>query len=533
MRILLATVLLGFAAIAVGASAAPQLAVRDGTAARTAADCHAVKFIAVRGSGDTLNDFGVLGGKISGALARRAKSLNVDYGAYGLPYPAVGIDWWSFTGNGTAIKLVSYNLSKNKGRDNLRAFIKKELSPSVCPNERLVLEGYSQGAHVVGDVLSKKVGGLTAKELSHIKAVVLIADPRFNSQEPFVRGYSNYRTGRNGVLGARSPGDLSSVAGKIRGWCRKDDLVCQGPGTTGNHAQAKYWADYGNAIVDYIAAALVESGTPVQRLVFQYGNSIATLPLSGGTPKRIVRGVYASALAASATTIYWSTGGEQRVIWQVPLHGGTPRRLIAGVTAGYLTVGGGYVYWAEKQVIGRVRVDGTGRQSALISVTLASTVSEPAEVNGLATDGRYVYFASCFGGAVGRASMDGTGAAQRFITLPSRYCAQSLAVNGKYLYFTDLGSGTNSGVIGRGSINGREVNPFWYRTVNDELGPYAVTGSGASLYWGHGESTASGRSYIGKMRTDATGVQDEWLVGGMQSNTDNTYIGGTGLSISG
>lgn len=226
------------------------------TVTRAAEDCHAVKFVAVRGSGDTLSDFGVLGGKISGALARRAKSSNVDYGAYGLSYPAVGIDWWSFTGTGAAIKLVSYNLSKNKGRDNLRAFIKKELSPSACPNEQLVLEGYSQGAHVVGDVLSKKVGGLTARELSHIKTVALIADPRFNSQEPFVRGYSSFRPGRNGILGARSPGDLASVAGRIRGWCRKDDLVCQGPGTTGNHAQAKYMSDYGDAIINYIVSKL-------------------------------------------------------------------------------------------------------------------------------------------------------------------------------------------------------------------------------------------------------------------------------------
>jgi hypothetical protein len=51
VRVILATLALGFAAVAVGASAAPQLAARGVTATRAAGDCHAVKFVTVRGSG--------------------------------------------------------------------------------------------------------------------------------------------------------------------------------------------------------------------------------------------------------------------------------------------------------------------------------------------------------------------------------------------------------------------------------------------------------------------------------------------------
>src|ERR1700704_4091874 len=77
-----------FASVAAGGAASGDALPAAG------AECHIVKLIAVRGSGDTFSTVGVIGEKISGALARRAKDLAVDYGAYGLPYTAVGIDWW-------------------------------------------------------------------------------------------------------------------------------------------------------------------------------------------------------------------------------------------------------------------------------------------------------------------------------------------------------------------------------------------------------------------------------------------------------
>jgi hypothetical protein len=211
--------------------------------------------IAVRGSGDTLNTIGVIGVKISGALARRANDLGVDYGVVGLPYTAVGVDWWKLSPYGVGILFVQYQRSKNEGRDRLRAFIKQQVRD--CPKQKLALVGFSQGAHVVGDVLSKNVGGLTQTEFSSIRAVALIADPRFNSREPFATG-DNLQRGRNGLLGARSPGDLNGVSGRIRSWCRSKDLVCQrlpNP-TSGIHNQNGYFADYGTAIVNFIAEKL-------------------------------------------------------------------------------------------------------------------------------------------------------------------------------------------------------------------------------------------------------------------------------------
>jgi hypothetical protein len=216
-------------------------------------DCHAVKFVGVRGSGDGSSTLGVIATAISGELAKKAKAAGVDYAGYGLPYAAVGIDWRKLTNTTTAAVLAAqYRLSEREGRNNLRTLIREQVRD--CPQEKLVVEGYSQGAHAVGDVFSEAIGGLSANELGRVKVVALIADPRFNSREPFDAG--SYRTGRNGILGARTPGDLSAVANRIKAWCQKDDIVCQGPGTTSNHAQEKYLADYTQQIVSFIAAPI-------------------------------------------------------------------------------------------------------------------------------------------------------------------------------------------------------------------------------------------------------------------------------------
>ncbi|MGO4341527.1 hypothetical protein [Pedococcus sp. 2YAF34] len=49
----------------------------------------------------------------------------------------------------------------------------------------------------------------------------LLADPRFNSREPFDAG--TFQVGRNGLLGARSPGNLSAVSDRLKSWCDAKD----------------------------------------------------------------------------------------------------------------------------------------------------------------------------------------------------------------------------------------------------------------------------------------------------------------------
>jgi hypothetical protein len=238
------------------------------------AACHEVKFVGVRGSGDTSSTLGVIATAISGDLATRASAIGVDFKPYGLPYTAVGIDWWKLTN----VELIEYRLSEREGRNNLETLIREQARE--CPGEKLVVEGYSQGAQAVADVFSKGVGDLTPAELSHVKAVVLIADPRFNSRESFDRG--SFRVGRNGILGARSPGDLSSVANRVRAWCRRDDIVCQGPGTLATHHQDRYLAEYRSAIVSFVAHQLGwDSISPGQAAVLNVNFSSPLVSISG------------------------------------------------------------------------------------------------------------------------------------------------------------------------------------------------------------------------------------------------------------
>jgi Cutinase len=215
--------------------------------------CHEVKLISVRGSGDTSSNMGKLGAPISSALQRKATALGIDYDRYGLEYPAVGIDWWKLIpGTPSVVLAAQYALSKKRGRDNLRAEIKAQ-----CQKEKIVLIGFSQGSHVIGDVLSKKVGGLAPAERARIKAVVLVADPRFNSREKFDAA-TGFNPARHGILGARSPGDLGDVSRRTMAWCRKKDLVCQGlPNPLlGIHKETAYRHLYGGQIVAFISSRL-------------------------------------------------------------------------------------------------------------------------------------------------------------------------------------------------------------------------------------------------------------------------------------
>jgi hypothetical protein len=220
---------------------------------KASADCHKVKFIGVRGSGDEPAPLGQLILKLADHLRLRAPGGSflgsTDLEIVGLPYPAISVDWLHFQ---------EYWASERMGVSLLREFLKAEMAS--CRDEQLVLAGWSQGSNVIGDVLSNSVRGknrLTDNEIDHIKAVTLFGDPRFNSDEGFDEG--SYLPGyAGGLLGARFPGDLNRVArdNKIRSWCRGGDGVCQRIFTWAGHDPAAYADLYGDQAATFIAARL-------------------------------------------------------------------------------------------------------------------------------------------------------------------------------------------------------------------------------------------------------------------------------------
>lgn len=105
-----------------------------------------------------------------------------------------------------------------------------------CPNTRLVLGGYSQGAQVIGQTLPK----LSSTIQSKIIFAALFGDPKLHLPEgegiyPDACRGKNFSSWRrtigdchtdNGSLGARKPYLPSTMASKTGLWCNAVDFVC-------------------------------------------------------------------------------------------------------------------------------------------------------------------------------------------------------------------------------------------------------------------------------------------------------------------
>jgi hypothetical protein len=101
-----------------------------------------------------------------------------------------------------------------------------------CPDQKIVLTGFSQGAHVVLDVLGGGGGGalgaatppIDPSIASQVTAVVTFGDPRHVEDQPFNLGTSN----RDGLF-PRSAGQLRTLAGfadRIQAYCDNGDTFC-------------------------------------------------------------------------------------------------------------------------------------------------------------------------------------------------------------------------------------------------------------------------------------------------------------------
>lgn len=174
-----------------------------------------------RGSGESYG-MSPLGKDVVGELSARAVGR---VGSYWNPYPAVGLtdnlgQWLNAIGSFLGIgPLGAYHDSVVDGKQWLSAFVPRELQQ--CPNIRLILVGYSQGAQVTGDVYQTE---LTNDERRHIADVLLFGDPYFKPHDPSDRGsFSD----RSGALGSRSSFHGPS---RVLSYCHHHDPVCQAQG---------------------------------------------------------------------------------------------------------------------------------------------------------------------------------------------------------------------------------------------------------------------------------------------------------------
>jgi acetylxylan esterase len=182
--------------------------------------CAAVKIITARASTEAAGE------GITGALVTQIiNSSNQNVARASVSYPAT---------------LNNYNSSSLQGINAAKSQLTSEVQ--ACPNEKIVLAGYSQGAHVMLDVIGGGQGGslgtatapVAANIASHVVAIVTFGDPRHVVNQPFDSGSSR----RNGLF-PRSSGQLQVISSfgtsKILAFCDNNDTFCDSGNSTQVH----------------------------------------------------------------------------------------------------------------------------------------------------------------------------------------------------------------------------------------------------------------------------------------------------------
>jgi len=124
----------------------------------------------------------------------------------------------------------NYLSSIAQGVQALRAEV-NDLAAS-CPSTYIQLAGYSQGAHVVGTLLTS-AGDLSPAAKSLLNGVVMFGDPTYRPGEPWDAagngsGYGILARKANAFPGWLRTSDSSTTPiTMIRSWCVTDDLFCQ------------------------------------------------------------------------------------------------------------------------------------------------------------------------------------------------------------------------------------------------------------------------------------------------------------------
>jgi Cutinase len=167
-----------------------------------------------------LDDFGSFG------AASDIKTLGVQYRALGTESDPLRMLYGA-----------DYMSSIYDGVNRLVAMISDE--STHCPNEKIVLAGYSQGALAIHIAL-RQINSSSRRTLDHIAGVALIADPAKTSYGAEYTLEEDTKEAGTGVAKAEgiwtkfSPADVgqipSAVAPRTIAMCRNHDPVCAPPG---------------------------------------------------------------------------------------------------------------------------------------------------------------------------------------------------------------------------------------------------------------------------------------------------------------
>jgi triacylglycerol esterase/lipase EstA (alpha/beta hydrolase family) len=223
-----------FAVVAVGGLTITAIVASNKANAVTAADCTDVQVITARASTERPGE-----GITASLVTRIVNASDQTVSRASVDYPAT---------------LSNYQSSSAQGIAALTTQLTEQVQQ--CPDQKIVLAGYSQGAHMVLDVLGGGGGGILgratapidAEIASHVTAVATFGDPRHVVNQAFDVGTST----RNGRF-PRSAAQLRTLAGfadRIQSFCDSGDTFCDNGVNTAVHLT--YLNRYRNAAADFV-----------------------------------------------------------------------------------------------------------------------------------------------------------------------------------------------------------------------------------------------------------------------------------------
>lgn len=200
--------------------------------AATSADCHEVLMLGARGSGQPQDgnaddNYTGLGPQVQTAYNGLAAPLSGHrtLQALAVDYPALGVEQLYDQRN--------YFNGLDQGVQNALATLYSRATP--CPEERIVLAGYSQGAMVMHRVLNE-LDATKSPILSRVDAAILIADgDRVSNDRTAFYGSASTKAEGVGlklrkVSGSSTQKFNAAVGSKVLSICNNNDPVCDSTG---------------------------------------------------------------------------------------------------------------------------------------------------------------------------------------------------------------------------------------------------------------------------------------------------------------
>ncbi|KAK2608510.1 hypothetical protein QQS21_002972 [Conoideocrella luteorostrata] len=146
----------------------------------------------------------------------------------------------------------SYQYSVGNGTKNLNELISDHVKD--CPNDKIAIMGYSQGAQVTLDTLcgTDESGFADTAPISsdkidkHVVAVALFGDPTHVANVTYNKGTSI----NNGVFPRKNSDSCLKYSKIITSWCDTGDIYCDVGNQTAVHGL--YFSRYGDDIVKFI-----------------------------------------------------------------------------------------------------------------------------------------------------------------------------------------------------------------------------------------------------------------------------------------